>query len=781
MAGKGIGARLLRKEDDRHLQGRGRFVGDMAPAGMKEVAFVRSPVAHARIRRIVKPKGAEDRVFTFADLTGVKLIRAISKLPTYKPSDYPVLATGKVRFVGEPIALCVGDTRAEAEDLAQEVVVDFEDLPPVADMLKARQPGSALVHEQWGSNIALETWRDDDIDSVAAKAAFKVTQECRMARQAMVPMEGKGVLAEWDERQGQLIVYTSTQVPHLIRSGLAEHLGMEERQVRVIAPDVGGGFGFKCVLQPEEVAVCWLARKTRSPIRYLEDRREHLTAAANAREHHYIVTAYTDQRGKILALDAVVHVDVGAYSVWPFTSCLEAAQAGGNLPGPYIIPAYRVHTYTMATNKPPLSPYRGVARPSVCFAMDLTIDAIARTVGREPYEVRLENLVPASAMPYTNITKKFFDSGDYPESLKRAAKLIGFEAIRERQKKPEPDGRLIGVGFATYTEQTAHGTSVFSAWGIPLVPGFEQAMVRLMPDGGLEVRVGVQSHGQGMETTLAQIASEVLTIDPAHISVTHGDTGLTPFSTGTYASRSIVMAGGAVSCASKILIERIMRIGAHLMQVGQADVRVADGRVVGPKSSVDFREIGRVWYKNPEELPANVDMGGVEVTTGYRPNPDTGTFAYSSHAVVVTLDPDTGVVELLDYVVVEDCGTMVNPMIVDGQTYGGVAQGIGTALYEEVPYDSEGQPLASTFLDYLLPGATDVPSIRTDHTVSPSPHTEFGIKGMGEGGAIAPPASIANAINDALRPLGAEVNRTPMSPKRVLTAILAAKARKSAA
>ncbi len=781
MAGKGIGARLLRKEDDRHLHGRGRFVGDMAPSGMKEVAFVRSPVAHARIRRIVKPEGAEDRVFTLDDLTGVKLIRANSKLPTYKPSDYPVLATGKVRFVGEPIAMCVGDTRAEAEDLAQEVVVDFEDLPPVADMLKAREPGAALVHEQWGSNIALETWRDDDIDAVAAKAAFKVTQECRMARQAMVPMEGKGVLAEWDERQGQLIVHTSTQVPHLIRSGLAEHLGIEERQVRVIAPDVGGGFGFKCVLQPEEVAVCWLARKTRSPIRYLEDRREHLTAAANAREHHYTVTAYTDQRGKILAIDAVVHVDVGAYSVWPFTSCLEAAQAGGNLPGPYIIPTYRVHTYTMATNKPPLSPYRGVARPSVCFAMDLTIDAIARAVGREPYEVRLENLVPASAMPYTNITKKFFDSGDYPESLKRAAKLIGFEAIRERQKKPERDGRLIGVGFATYTEQTAHGTSVFSAWGIPLVPGYEQAMVRLMPDGGLEVRVGVQSHGQGMETTLAQIASEVLTIDPAHISVTHGDTGLTPFSTGTYASRSIVMAGGAVSRASKILVERIMRIGAHLMQVGQADVRVADGRVVGPKSSVDFREIGRVWYKNPEELPANVDLGGVEVTTGYRPNPDTGTFAYSSHAVVVALDPDTGVVELLDYVVVEDCGTMVNPMIVDGQTYGGVAQGIGTALYEEVPYDSEGQPLASTFLDYLLPGATDVPSIRIDHTVSPSPHTEFGIKGMGEGGAIAPPASIANAINDALRPLGAEVNRTPMTPKRVLAAILAAKARKSAA
>jgi aerobic carbon-monoxide dehydrogenase large subunit len=407
--------------------------------------------------------------------------------------------------------------------------------------------------------------------------------------------------------------------------------------------------------------------------------------------------------------------------------------------------------------------------------MDVTLDAVARAVGREPYEVRLENLVPAAAMPYTNITKKLFDSGDYPESLRRAVKLIKLDEVRARQKRGEADGRLIGVGVATYTEQTAHGTSVFAAWGIPLVPGFDQAMARLMPDGGLELRVGVQSHGQGMETTLSQIACTVLGLDPARISVTHGDTGLTPYSTGTYASRSIVMAGGAVSRSCKILAERIATIGAHLMQVGVDQVQVKDGKVVGPKASVDFAEIGRVWYKNPEELPAGVDRGGVEVTMGYRPDPDTGTFAYSSHAVVVAVDPDLGTVELLDYAVVEDCGTMVNPMIVDGQTYGGTAQGIGTALYEEVPFDSEGQPRASTFLDYLMPGATEVPNIRLDHIVTPSPHTEHGIKGMGEGGAIAPPAAITNAINDALRSLGAEVLATPATPKRILAAIEAAR------
>ena len=774
MSDKGIGASVLRKEDARFMAGRGKYVADIDAARMLDIAFVRSPIAHGRVGRITKPKSAEERVLTVADLTGVQPMRAPSKLPGYKASDYPALATGKVRFVGEPVVACVAETRAEAEDLAERVEVEYDELPPVIDMLAAREPGSALVHEAWGDNIVLETSIDGDMDDVISRAAHSVTHEVRMSRQAIVPMEARAVLAQWDPRMDQLIVHTSTQVPHLIRSGLALFLGLEQRQVRVIAPDVGGGFGLKCYVQPEELVASWCAINMGRPARWIEDRREHLIADANCREHHYRITAHADADGRILGLEGEVTVDAGAYSIFPFTNCLEAAMAGGNLPGPYAIEAYRVKTFTVATNKPPLVPYRGVARPGVAFAMETLIDSVARVVGREPHEVRIDNMVPASAMPYTNVARKTFDSGDYPQAVVRAARMIDVEAIRARQRAGEPDGRLIGLGFGSYTEQTAHGTSVFASWGVQMVPGYEQAGAKLTPDGGLELKVGVQSHGQGMETTLAQIACEVLGIDPANISVIHGDTGLTPYSTGTYASRSIVMAGGAVSRACKVLAGRMATIGAHLMQCDPGQVTVGGGVVAGPAGDVPYSEIGRVWYMNPDELPGDVDMGGVEAVMGYRPDPDHGTFSYSTHAAVIALDADTGAVEVLDYAVVEDCGTMVNPMVVNGQCYGGAAQGIGTALFEESPFDEAGQPLASTFADYHLPGACEVPAIRIEHMITPSPHTEFGLKGVGEGGTIPTPAVIGNAINDALGVFGAHVNQTPITPRRILAAIAAA-------
>ncbi|MBV9521745.1 MAG: xanthine dehydrogenase family protein molybdopterin-binding subunit, partial [Alphaproteobacteria bacterium] len=486
--GTGIGARLRRKEDARFLAGTGSYVSDIAMPGLMDVAFLRSPAAHGRIRSIAVPAGAEDLVFRAEDLTGVKPMTALSGIPGYKVSQYPVLAAGKVRFVGEAVAACLGRNRAHAEDLAQAVRLELDELPANIDMLAARQPGAPLVHEEWGDNLFLATAVEGEIDAVARTAPVTVTREYRMARQCMSPLEGKGVLAYWDDRPGQLVVVTSTQVPHIIRTGLAEFLGLEQRQIRVIAPDVGGGFGYKCVLQPEEVCIAWLALTRRHPVRWIEDRREHLTAGANARQHHYRVTAYADAQGRLLGLDAEISVDVGAYSVWPFTACLEAAQAGGNLPGPYVVPAYRCKTYSVATNKPPFCPYRGVARPGVCFAIELTIDAIARAVGREAAEVRAENLVPASAMPYDNVTRKHYDSGDYPRSLRMAMEAIGFSEIRERQKSAAADGRRLGIGFSTYTEQSAHGTKVFASWGIPLVPGFEQATARLTPDGGLELR-----------------------------------------------------------------------------------------------------------------------------------------------------------------------------------------------------------------------------------------------------------------------------------------------------
>jgi carbon-monoxide dehydrogenase large subunit len=417
-----------------------------------------------------------------------------------------------------------------------------------------------------------------------------------------------------------------------------------------------------------------------------------------------------------------------------------------------------------------------VARTGVCFAMELMMDAIARAVGRDPFEVRHDNLVPASAMPYDNVTRKHYDSGDYKASLALAREKLDLPAWRARQARGEGNGRRIGVGFATYCEQSAHGTSVFSAWGLPIIPGFDQATVRVTPDGGLEVRAGVHSHGQGMETTLAQIAHEVTGIDIPGIRVVLGDTGLTPYSTGTYASRSIVMAGGAVANACKALLPRITAIGAHLMQCAVATARYENASVVGPLRSVALREIAEAWYTRPQQLPPDVDVGGLETTVGFRPKVDSGAFSYASHAAVVAVDTELGDVEILDYVIVEDCGTMVNPMVVDGQTHGGVAQGIGTAIYEESPYDANGQPLASTLADYLVPGATEIPPMRIFHMHTPSPYTEFGIKGMGEGGAIAPPAVIFNAVNDALAPLGVEVAQAPLTPARLLAAIERAKA-----
>ena len=767
VTGSGVGHSVRRKEDDRYLRGRGEFIADIRLAGMKDLAFVRSPVAHARIRAIRVPPGAAGKVFTIADLTGVNPITANSGLPGFKPSDQPVLASGKVRHVGEALAVCVAASRAEAEDIVDSVELDLEELPAVVDMLAARRPGATLVHEHWGDNVFLETVVEDDLTAIRASAAVVVRRSFRTARQCMSPLEGRGVVAVWDRRLEQLVVHTSTQLPHIVRSGLAECLGLDQGRIRVVAPDVGGGFGYKGILLPEEVVAGWLARRLGHPVRWIEDRREQLTGNADCREHQYDVTVYAAADGALLAVEAEATVDAGAYSIYPFSACLEAAQIASILPGPYVMQGYRCRTWSAATNKPPILPYRGVARAGVCFVMESMIDAIAHAVGREPHEVRLRNLVPPDAMPYENITRKHFDSGDYPQCLRRAVAAIDVPAVRRRQAA----GEVVGVGMAIFCEQAAHGTSVYAGWGIPMVPGFEQAVARLTPDGGLELRVGIQSHGQGLETTLAQVAHEVLGVPIERIMVVHGDTALTPYSTGTWGSRCAVMAGGAVATACRELAGRIAAIGAHLLQVPVEQVRVGNGVVATAAASVGIDEVGRTWYRRPQDLPETVAPGGLEVASGYKPLRDSGTFSYAAHACVVEVDTDLGDVRILDYVIVEDGGVLLNPMIVDGQIVGGTAQGIGTALYEEMPFDAQGQPLASTLADYILPGATEVPAPRIFHMETPSPLSTFGQKGIGEGGAIGPPAAIANAVNDALRRFGVVLSDLPLSPQRILAAL----------
>ena len=815
----GVGASVKRSEDARHLFGEGEFVADLRLPGTRDVAFVRSPLAHARVRAVAKPAGREDEVFTAADLEGVSAIYAPSALPGFKRSRQPVFAADRVRHVGEILAACVASDRAAAEDLAESVALDLEELPAVHDSRQARDPAAPILHDEWGNNVFLESVTGPGLGALRDEAAVSVTRTFRTARQCMSPLEGRAVLAYRDRRQDMLVVRTACQMPHIVRNGLAECLGIEQGRIRVIAPDVGGGFGYKGILLAEEVFLGWLAMRCTHPVRWIEDRREQLTGNANCREHHYVITGHAASDGRLLGIECEAHVDAGAYSAYPFSAGLEPAQVGSILPGPYVFEGYHCRTWAMATNKPPILPYRGVARTGVCFALEVLLDAMARELGMDPVEFRRRNLVRPDQMPFDNITAKHFDSGDYPECLRRAAEALASGPAHRggamdggaRGSGPEGGGpersgnggkppgegegegegeagggraagndagrRYVGAGYAVFCEQAAHGTSVYAAWGVPMVPGHEQATARLTPDGGLELRVGVHSHGQGLETTLAQVAHEILGIDNRAVKVVHGDTAYTPYSTGTWGSRCMVMAGGAVAAACEALGGRVRRLAAHLLQIAPDEVELRDGGARGPGGGgVSLADIGRLWYRQPENLPDDVDPRGLEVTEGYRAVRDSGTFSYACHACVVEVDVETGGIEILDYVVVEDGGVLVNPAIVDGQVLGGAAQGIGTALYEEMPYDEAAQPLASTLADYRLPGAAEVPAIRIAHMETPSPYSRFGQKGLGEGGAIGPPAAIANAINDALAPLGVEVDELPITRERLLEKVARATA-----
>lgn len=766
-----IGTRLLRKEDARFLAGKGQFLADIRVPGMVDVCFVRSPVAHGRLNGITKPAGA---VFAAGDLAPFQALPAGPDLPTYRTVPYPPLATDMVRFVGQPVAACLAPTRAEAEDLAGLVELNIAELPAVADAREAMRPGSPVVHEGWPDNAFITSGANGgEIDAMRAASTVSIRRELRMNRQAVVPLEPRGVLAYWDHRLDELVVYLSSQAPHVMRIGLAQVLGLSEHRLHIIAPDVGGGFGAKNRLMPEEIVICALALQRGTPVRWLEDRRESFLSAPQAREHLYDLTLHADAKGNLLALEGEVLIDAGAYALWPTGAFAEASMAVRNLTGPYRIPAIRLKNATVATNKPPMGAYRGVARPGACFAIERMIDEVARALDMEPAELRRRNLLTPEELPYRTAGGMRLDNGDYPRALETARAMIGLDAIRARQQDSEPDGRRIGVGFALYAEQSGHGLKEWARRGARVLPAYDTSTVRLMPDGSAQILVGIQSHGQGLETTLAQMAASALHLHPERIAIRHGDTAVSPFGFGTFASRSTIFAGGATVRACRVLAGRLKVIGAHLLQADPDAVVLADGEVRHGSAAVSYAEISRAAHVRQELLPAGMDPV-LEATATYEPVESEGTFSYSCHAALVAADALTGVTEILDYVVAEDCGTMVNPMIVDGQVYGGVVQGIGTALFEEIPFDEAGQPLATTFADYHMPCASEMPTIRIAHLVTPSANTEFGVKGMGEGGAIAPPAAIANALADAFKAEGVEFNETPCSPRRVTAALDAA-------
>jgi len=763
---KFVGARIARFEDDRLLSGRARFIDDITPPGTRHLIFVRAQLAHARIASIDTTAATDSfagiEVFTGDDI-GDLALSANADMPEVQRSAQPLLARGRVRFVGEPVAAVLADDAYVAEDAAELVFPDYEPLPVIADVDGARAPDAAPMFDGWNGNLFVERqMKGGDIAAAKAAAAHVVQRTYRTQRQAGVPMEGRGVVAQIDPASGDLTVWSSTQIPHLLRTLIAEELDWPETRLRVIAPEVGGGFGVKGQAFVEELLVAWLAIRTGRPVKWIEDRREHLIASIHARDHVHTVEAYLDADAMLLGLKADITVDVGAYSTWPFTAGGDPGMVAKVMPGPYHLPAYEATFRAVATNKCPLGTYRGVGRPSAVFSQERLMDDIAVELGIDPVDLRLRNII--RDFPYKNVLGFTYDEGSYAACLEQANDLLAPDRAEAARTRDAADIR-VGVGLACFVEQTAHGTPDFTRRRVPIETGYEGARVEMAPDGGVLVSVGLQCHGQGHETTLAQIAADRLGVLPEDVKVVHGDTATTPYSVGTWGSRGVVLGGGAVDHASQPIAEKLRRIAGHIMQEAPERIVLAGGLAAvdgDPGRSVPIRELARSAQRNVEKIPDGMEPG--LSGTAYVDGPPDGTYSNAVHAAVVEIDMATGRLRVRRFVVVEDCGTIVNPTIVDGQVRGGIVQGLGSALFEHFVYDRECQPLTTNFGDYLMPAAGEIPEIEVHHIETPSPLTPLGMKGLGEGGAIGPAAAVANAVADAL---GVAVEATPLTANRV--------------
>jgi carbon-monoxide dehydrogenase large subunit len=764
-----VGAPLRRVEDDRLLRGRGRFVGDLALPRMAHVAFLRSPHAHARLAA-VDPSPARALPGVLACVTGEELraharpIRAASRTRGYVATDWPALAVGKVRHVGEAVAAVVAESRYAAEDAAERVAVDYEPLAPLTAARDAMGPAAPLVHDEAGTNVLLtRTFASGDVDAAFASAALVVGDRFHVRRHAGVAIENRGCLAEWDAGAGALTLWSSTQIPGLAREMLAELLGVPLHRVRVVAPDVGGGFGLKTVLYPEEVAVAALARLLGRPVKWIGDRREDLTCSTQAWDEEIDAAMALDADGAIRGLRARVLADVGAYSIFPWTASIEVVQVISFLPGPYRIASYRGEATGVATTKAPMGPYRGVGRPVSTFVTESLLDRAARRLGIDPVEIRRRNVIRPDEFPYRSASGVVWDGGSFGESLDAVCGAAGYAALRAEQAVQRSRGRLVGIGVAAYVELTGVGSAIPASPGADIATGTEGATITVDPAGTVTASFGLACHGQGHETTLAQVVAEELGARVEDVRVRHGDTAVGPVGSGTYASRSAVIGGGAAILASRAVREKALRIAAHLLEAAVEDVDLAGGEAIvrgAPHRRVALRDIGRAAYMAGRRLPRGMEPG-LEATRFY--DPWFGTASNAAHLAVVEVDPETGVVAVVRYVVADDCGRIVNPMIVDGQVRGGIAQGIGAALLEQVVYDEGGQPLTASLMDYLVPTASEIPAVEVVHLERPSPTTLGGFKGVGEGGTIGAPAAVAVAVADALAGRGIEVSELPIS------------------
>jgi len=777
-----VGARVKRTEDPRLLTGLGSYTDDRQVARVLHVAFHRSDQSHARILGIgceaARAAPGVVAVLTAEDVAdGVKPLMATSRMANYYATPILPLARGKVRYVGEPVVGVIAESRYQAEDAVELVAVDYEPLPVVIDAETAVGERAPLLHEEAGTNVLVSReFKRGDVDAAIEAAPVRVKGRFRMHRKTPVAMEPRACVAEYDAGRDALTLHSATQVPGIVRDALSAALDMPGHQIRVVAPDVGGGFGGKGSLYPEEIFVCAAARRLARPVKWTSDRIEDLTCNSQGFGEFIDAEIGLNGDGCIVALRADVIGDVGAYSIYPWTAALEPVQVVSFLPGPYRIEHYRGRVRAVATSKAPTGPYRGVGRPTSTFVMERLMDMAATKLGLDAKEIRLRNLVRAGEFPYKVASGIVWDKSGFQECLNAACDAIGYDTLRVAQREARTKGRWFGIGVASYAELTGIGSRISVAPGMPINTGTETANIRIDSTGAITAAFGVASHGQGLETTLAQIVAEHLGARFEDVRIVQGDSAAVPGGTGTYASRSLVLAGGAATLAARALREKVLNAASHLLEASAADLVAEGGKVsvAGTDRSVTFREVARAVYSDMGRLPPDA-RDELAATKTY--DPVFGTTTSATHIATVEIDPETFEIRIGRFAVAEDCGRLVNPLIVDGQVHGGVAQGIGAALYEEVVYDDQGQINTGSLVDYLVPTACEIPPMQIVHLESESPTTLGGFRGMGEGGTIGSPAAIANAVSDALSPLAIEINELPVTPERLFRLIEAARAR----
>jgi carbon-monoxide dehydrogenase large subunit len=769
-----MGQSVRRVEDDRLLKGRATFVADVKVPGTLEAVFVRSVHAHAVVAGIdaaaARAVPGVATIITAQEIAGRTAPLCVAGeahtpqrfLDLLKPLDRvhpsPLLPEKKVTYVGQPVAMVVAETLDAAVQAAELLEIEYEPLPEVIDPVAALAEGAPLLEADWGSNLALSVGTTKgDPDGAFAKAPVVVEEEFTSHRYVASPMETRGIQASVDPVTGTLTVWASTQTAHVLQSLMAASLKMPTERIRVIACDVGGGFGQKGVQSVEDMLVAFAAIELGRTVRWIEQRGENLVAAPHAREQIHRIAVAATEDGRILALRDEAIMNCGAYN---FIGMVVPYNTLSHLLGPYDIPNASIAVKGVLTNTTYTTPYRGAGRPEAVFAMERIIDRLAAKLGLEPADVRARNLVATEAMPYdTGVLYRdgfpqVYDSGDFPELLKRARDLIGLDAFRAAGNVASPDGKLRGVGFSMYVEGTGMGP-------------FEGATVRVLASGRVQVATGACSAGQGHRTVYAQIAADALGVPLESIDVIGGDTSTVPFGIGSIASRSTVTAGNAIHQAAAQLKERILALAGEMMETAPADLELVDGQVRlrgVPGRTLTLAEISREAATAVLRRGAPGD-GLLDEISYFRP--PTVTYASAANAAIVAVDPETGTITVERYVVVHDCGRVVNPLLAEAQIAGGVMQGIGGVLSEAMRHDEHGQPLTGSFMDYAMPVAADAPPLVLDHIESPSPRNPLGVKGLGEGGAIGPPAAIANAVEDALRAFEVVIRQGPLSPFRV--------------